>query len=293
MEFFEGASGNLAGSLIAVEPDAAVFSLAIPARTPSGTTVSYAVTDAHAHLCVIAGEDAVATVFLHCRGCRCAVEVFVGKGATLEIICLQSSGAGAVSITQRSSIAEGGTIHWRNVTLGTSVTQDLESRITEPNAVSDIDWVSFALGQERQTLTAHNVFNAARGGGEITMRGIAQDRAHAKCSGMIIIGEGGAGTDSYLTQDVLMLDPTAKVDAVPGLEIRTNDVKASHSATVARITQEDLFYFAARGIEDGEARGMLVEGFLGELLAKISDAEVRGVVEEAIHNKLGSQLLCS
>jgi len=60
-----------------------------------------------------------------------------------------------------------------------------------------------------------------------------------------------------------MLDPTAKVDAVPALEIKANDVKASHSASVRRVTPLDLFSFAARGIEGKMARTMYVEGFLG------------------------------
>ena len=66
---------------------------------------------------------------------------------------------------------------------------------------------------------------------------------------MIEIGPEGTGTDACLTQEVLMLDPTAKVDAIPALEIRTNDVKASHSASVSRVTEEDLFYFGSRGLD--------------------------------------------
>jgi Fe-S cluster assembly scaffold protein SufB len=95
---------------------------------------------------------------------------------------------------------------------------------------------------------------------------VAEGKAYVRCDGLLEIGPGGGGTDAYLTEDVLMLDPTAKIDAVPGLEIKTNDVKASHSATVSRVTPEDLFYFAARGISQAEARRMYVEGFLNSVL---------------------------
>jgi Fe-S cluster assembly protein SufB/Fe-S cluster assembly protein SufD len=79
-----------------------------------------------------------------------------------------------------------------------------------------------------------------------------------------------------------MLDPTAKVDAIPGLEIKTNDVKASHSATVSRVTSEDLFYFAARGIEETIARQMYIEGFLVEVVDKIEDSALQEEMKQVL-----------
>ena len=118
-------------------------------------------------------------------------------------------------------------------------------------------------------ISVKNVFLGKRGGGEVTIKGIAQEKGNVRAYGLIDIGPQGGGTNTYLTEDVLMLDPTAKVDAIPALEIKTNDVKASHSATVSRVTEEDLFYFAARGIAEKQARRMYVDGFLSDLLIKI------------------------
>ena len=120
------------------------------------------------------------------------------------------------------------------------------------------------------------------------MKGVAEEKGHVQCDGMIEIGNGGTGTDTYLTQDVLMLDKTAKVDAIPGLEIKTNDVRASHSATVSRVTDENLFYFAARGIIEKEARRMFVEGFLGEMVERIGDRAVREETLASVKGKYGT-----
>jgi Fe-S cluster assembly protein SufD len=79
-----------------------------------------------------------------------------------------------------------------------------------------------------------------------------------------------------------MLDAIAKIDAVPGLEIRTNDVKASHSATVSRVTVEDLFYFQSRGIDPETARQMYVDGFLGSIVDRIESDEVKAVVRASL-----------
>jgi Fe-S cluster assembly scaffold protein SufB len=82
-----------------------------------------------------------------------------------------------------------------------------------------------------------------------------------------------------------MLDPTAKVDAIPGLEIQTNDVKASHSASIARLSSEELFYFAARGIGDRDARRMYLTGFLGEFAGELPHSPLKDRIHRALVSK--------
>ncbi len=202
---------------------------------------------------------------------RHRVSVKLGDDAKADIISLQALDDSAVCvIDQESQIRDRATCQWRNVTIGgKDITQTLISRCAGNNAVSGIDWIFYGKGTDHYKLSAKNVFLGRDGGGEILMKGVSEGKAQLKANGMIEIGLQGGGTDTYLTQQVLMLDPTSKIDAVPGLEIHTNDVKASHSATVARLTPEDLFTFAARGIPEKEARRMFVEGFLGDLAAKM------------------------
>ena len=219
-----------------------------------------------------------------------SVTIFLGEGAQVEFIAKQLSDPAAhFTIMQRSHLKDGAKIHWRNVTLGgKDIEHDLESELTGANAVSEIDWMFYAKDEERYRLSARNVFVGRHGGGEITMKGVAEQKSHVTCDGMINIATGGAQTDTYLRQDVLMLDKTAKVDAIPRLEIKTNDVKASHSAAVSRVTDEDLFYFAARGIADKEAKRMFVEGFLASLVSKISDDQAKEGILTAVEGKYGN-----
>jgi Fe-S cluster assembly scaffold protein SufB len=156
-----------------------------------------------------------------------------------------------------------------------NITQQITSRIIGEGGESNIDWVVHGKGNESYNLSAKNIFDAKNGKGEINIRGVAEERTHMKIDGMIEIGKSGSGTDAYLTEKILMLDHTAKVDAVPALEIKTNDVKASHSATVTKINEEDLFYFASRGISKEVARKMFIEGFLGEIAGKIDRQDVQ------------------
>ncbi len=217
-----------------------------------------------------------------------ACELFVGHGAEVEFTTVQALGAEVKTwIAQRSRVGENAKIHWANATLGASeAVQDLRSHITGEHALSAVDWLSFASGEQIQRLHVRNVFDAPAGGGEITVKGVAQDRAHTVVKGMIEITGNGAGTNTYLTETTLMLDPTAKCDAIPALEIKTNDVKASHSATVTKVNEEDLFYFGSRGIPHGEARRMFIDGFLGSLVPRFPKW-VREDLLTAIHRVHG------
>lgn len=244
--------------------------------------------------CVMAEDDGVRIVVaegLHAEvplvidtiasGIR-SIAVAVGAGASVHVVVLVRPEVRDVSIVQTADVGERGMIHWHNVTLGAGeIRQSLVSRLVGAGARSVIDWVFHARGTERQRLSARNVFLERNGEGEITMKGVAEEQAHVACDGMIEIGLQGGGTDTFLAQDVLMLDPTARVDAVPGLEIKTNDVKASHSATVSRVSAEDLFYFASRGIDEREARRMYVRGFLGEIAERVPE-QAREMLREAM-----------
>ena len=60
---------------------------------------------------------------------------------------------------------------------------------------------------------------------------------------MIKINENAAHSNSFLSGRSILLDKDAKSDAIPGLEILTNDVKATHSASVAQMDEEQLILF--------------------------------------------------
>lgn len=257
------------------------YTLDIPSGMQLRETVALSVPSG-AQVSLVVHEDSLATVSLLLEG-DVTVDVIVENNATLSVISLQTIKG---SVQQTSTVHEGGSVHFQNISLAEEVDHQLRSHLKGEHAVSNVDWIFYAKNSEKQRLSARNIFEAAHGGGEIIMKGVAEHTAQVTCDGMIAIGLDGGGTDTYLTENVLMLDRTAKVDAIPGLEIKTNDVKASHSATVSKVTPEDLFYFAARGITEATARQMYIEGFLGDLTAKIEDTALQESARQAIESKL-------
>jgi len=95
-----------------------------------------------------------------------------------------------------------------------------------------------------------------------TLRGVARDSAQVKFVGRIIIDENCGDTNSFLTERILLLSDQAKAEAVPDLEIKSDDVKCSHAASISKIPDEHLFYLMSRGIPRRQAEELIVEGFL-------------------------------
>ena len=198
----------------------------------------------------------------------------IEEGGSLNILCLHAGGKNQ-KVIQKNIIKAGATLYCQNVSLSREVNHEILSNINGEGASSSVDFISYAKGNEKQNIFVKNIFNSKKGRGEINLKSVAEDEASVVCNGTIEIGESGGGTDAYLTENVLMLDPQCIVDAIPALEIRTNDVKASHSATVSRVTQEDIFTFASRGISPKDARKMYVLGFLEGSFEKIENTSFR------------------
>ena len=149
-------------------------------------------------------------------------------------------------------------------------------------AQSDIHLVSASKGNEVSDFFAGNCFDAKNCKGEIWAKGVSQGKSKMSFVGEIEITLQGGGTDSYLKEDVLMLDATSKIDAVPSLEIKTNDVKAGHGVSISRLTEDKLFYLTSRGISNDEAQKLVLAGFLRDGFSKIEMAEIVAKLDSLI-----------
>lgn len=97
-----------------------------------------------------------------------------------------------------------------------------------------------------------------------SLRGVARDRSKISFTGRIIIDPDCGNSNSFLTERILLLSDQAKAEAIPDLEILTDDVKCSHAASISRIPESQLFYLMSRGISRTIAEDLIVDGFLNK-----------------------------
>ena len=106
-------------------------------------------------------------------------------------------------------------------------------------------------------------------------KGVLDGKATGVFNGRVLIREGAQRIDASQTNNNLLLSNEALVNTNPELEIFADDVKARHGATIGQIDEEALFYLCSRGIERGEARRIMIQGFAGEMLDRVGIVPVR------------------
>lgn len=104
-------------------------------------------------------------------------------------------------------------------------------------------------------------------------------------SGLIFVDEGAHGTDAYQTCRNLMMTDECEANSMPGLEINADDVKCSHGSTSARVSEEEIFYLMARGIQPKLARSLVAQGFSGEAIEKLEDETLEALALEVVARK--------
>ena len=120
------------------------------------------------------------------------------------------------------------------------------------------------------------------------VRGVLKNNSESKYIGSIVIEENASLTESFLDDGVLVLGTGTKNQADPILEIKNNDVKASHGSTTGRINEEEIFYLMARGLSKNESENIIVEGFFEKLLNQIEDENVKNLISEKLQKKLNN-----
>lgn len=99
-------------------------------------------------------------------------------------------------------------------------------------------------------------------------------------SGTIYVHQGAKESNSYQKHNALLLDPTAFSAAQPNLEIFTDEVKASHGATVGQLNKEQLFYLTSRGLSKNDAQQLLVRAHLQEITHSITIPEAQKMAQK-------------
>ena len=149
--------------------------------------------------------------------------------------------------------------------------------------------IFFILGNNTEKFNANikAVHNAPNTGIKAKIRTALTDNAVCHINGDWIIEKGAQGTDTHFADHTLILSEQAAAKTSPNLEIKTDTVKAGHSASVGKIDEEALFYLLSRGLNETEAKALMVQGFFETELSYIPDEMLKEKIRKTIQQFLG------
>ena len=220
------------------------------------------------------------------------VEVFAGENSSFELYDLEET-------------------HYANKrTSELYVSQEADSNV-------EIDYVTLHNGQTRNT-----VFSTFAGrGSNLSLNGIAtvdkeqhvdnmtfvdhrvsdctsnelfkyvlDDSASGAFAGKVLVRHGAQHTESQQTNRNICLTRQARMFTQPQLEIYADDVKCSHGATVGQLDDKAMFYMRQRGIPEAEARMMLMQAFVGEVIGRVSLEPLRDRLNRLVEKRFRGEL---
>ncbi|HEU5221857.1 MAG TPA: SufD family Fe-S cluster assembly protein [Candidatus Nitrosotalea sp.] len=214
------------------------------------------------------------------------LDVSISPNSQFDLITLQAMDETAINFSSRvARIERDGRMNWYLGLFGSHLSRyKVDNFLNGQGATAQDTEVVFGNKNQSYDLASNLIHNAPSTVGRVLEKSVLKDTAKSLFKGMIRIEKDAHHAESYLSGHSILLDKGAKSDSIPGLEIFTNDVKATHSASVAQMDEEQIFYLATRCLSKSDAQKIIVEGFLEPLSRKMS-YQVRAWISYLIDSK--------
>jgi FeS assembly protein SufD len=220
------------------------------------------------------------------------IESHVGPNAHLEMVTLQAMSRNTINFSNRKAFIErDGKMSWYLGIFGAEMSRYKVDSIMKGigSSAEDVE-IIFGIGNQSFDVTSNLIHYGRNSRGRVLVKSVMKDTSKSLFKGMIKIGKEAKASESYLAGHAILLDKGAKSDAIPGLEIETNEVKATHSASVAQMDENQIFYLMSRGLSREGAKREIVSGFLEPLSRKMGPS-IRAWINYLIENKWSGKSL--
>ena len=163
---------------------------------------------------------------------------------------------------------------------------DIEINLNEENSNSSVFSALNLMNNEHQEIKTRINHNAPNCKSYQKVKNVLNDESKGVYQGKIFVKNIAQKTDAYQLSKALILNDAAEFDAKPELEIYADDVKCSHGSTSGSIDLNSIHYLKSRGIPEKEAYQMLINGFLCEILEKLSEGKIKNFLKEKLERQI-------
>ncbi len=191
------------------------------------------------------------------------VELVALKGAHIRYTTVQNWSKNVYNLVTKRGVAyEDATIEWVDGNLGSKLTMKYPSvYMMGKGARGDILSIAFAGPGQHQDAGAKMVHAAPYTTSTVVSKSISKGGGRTTYRGLVQVDEGAVGVKCNVRCDALLLDDISRSDTYPTMNVKEDDVRIEHEATVSKVGEEQLFYLMSRGLSEQEATTMIINGF--------------------------------
>ena len=182
-------------------------------------------------------------------------------------------------------------MEWVSGSMGSKVTMLYpSSHLNGEGAKANHITISFAGDGQNIDTGAKVIHNAPNTNSTIESKSISQGEGRTNYRGLVRVPKGAEGSKMSIECDALMFSDEATSDTEPYIEIKEDDVEMAHEATVGRIGDEEIHYLQSRGMEEEEAKELIVRGFIEPITKELPleyAVELNRLIELEMEGSLG------
>lgn len=216
-------------------------------------------------------------------------EVYLGKGSSVNLYDVQEADASTSRLAENYIYmpAEGASaaFHSYGLCCGNS-RSNIQVVMTAPHCRTDLGGMVICTDEEKADIASRVTHAAPHCDSDQMFKYVVDDAARGAFEGAIVVEHGAHHTRAYQNNRNLLASEKARMHTRPQLEIYCDDVSCSHGAATGQLDARALFYMQTRGIPQEQARTMLMQAFMMDVVDKISldglNSRMRHLVERRL-----------
>jgi Fe-S cluster assembly protein SufB len=220
------------------------------------------------------------------------VELFILEDAKIIYSSIENWSKNTYNLnTKRAIVSKNGKVEWLNGNMGSVKTMLYPcSILLGENSISENIGIAFA-GKDQDQDTGSKVIHIGKNSSSlIKAKSISKDGGISSYRGLVKIGKTALNAISSVECDALMADNHSISNTYPYMENNSLNAQIIHEAKVGKIGDDEVFYLMSRGLDEEEARQMIVRGFANEVVKKLPleyAVELNKLIELEMESNLG------
>ncbi|MDR2981246.1 MAG: Fe-S cluster assembly protein SufB [Puniceicoccales bacterium] len=249
---------------------------------------------------IIADEGAEVTYMEGCTAPKfetatlhsAVVELVALKGAKIQYITVQNWSNNVFNlVTKRGVAEEGAEIRWIDCNIGSRLTMKYPGVVLKgQHSRGEVISIALASDGQHQDTGAKMIHAASNTTSNIVSKSISVGQGRATYRGQVTIPKAFSHCKNNTECDALLINTNSRTDTYPAITVRGANNSTQHEASVSKVSAEQIFYMQQRGLSEGEAMSLAVNGFINDLVKEFPmeySVELKRLIELEMEGSVG------
>jgi Fe-S cluster assembly protein SufB len=220
------------------------------------------------------------------------VELVALKGAKIQYITVQNWSANVFNlVTKRGLAMEDAEVRWIDCNIGSRLTMKYPGVVMRgEGARGEVLSIALAHDGQHQDTGAKMIHAADRTTSNIISKSISIGHGRATYRGTVAMPRHLRGCRNNTECDALLINTNSRTDTYPAITVRGDSSTVQHEASVSKVSADQIFYMMQRGLSEGAAMSLAVNGFVNDLIREFPmeySVELKRLIEIEMEGSVG------